>query len=64
MSTSRSLTAVLLFEDHTELPRFDEVREADLFWEQVFHLRRNIQVLALNVGHHRVSQPEMTRGRY
>lgn len=46
---SSSLSLTLLLEGNNELPGFNVVAQKKLIWEELFHLRRDVQVFALHV---------------
>lgn len=46
-----SLSLTLLFEGNNELPGFNIVGQEDLLWEELLHVRGNVQVFALHVRH-------------
>lgn len=41
----------LLFEGNNELPSFDAVGQQDLLWEEILHIRRDVQIFTLHVRH-------------
>lgn len=45
------MSVALMFEGNNELPSFDTVGQQDLLWEEVFHVKRDVQILTLHVRH-------------
>lgn len=45
------MSVALLFEGNNELPSFDTVGQQDLLWEEIFHIRRDVQIFTLHVRH-------------